>query len=196
MGLGRPRWCSWIVEIAGLGGGALHRQAKAAGRGTTTRPGALIRRNRRPLTRRRRKRIGCSSEGSTTESVSGWYETVPLAEYATRRVPCSEGSRSRADRSERSRSRGKPEDIENQAKAGGPPSSGAPPEVTSFPWFRPGGWQWKPASNAKANEEGDSGIERFTGYTCRVVGCRSRNEASSLPGQGAPRGEPGLDEVA
>jgi hypothetical protein len=34
------------------------------------------------------------------------------------------------------------------------------------------------------------------GCSCRVVGCRSRNEASSWPGQSAPQGEPSLDEVA
>lgn len=134
-----------------------------------SRPGALIRRDRRPLTRRRCRRVWCSSEGSTTESVSGWQATVAMAEKATARARCSEGFRSRAHRSERSGSEGKPEDIEGQTKAGRPPSSGVPPEVTSSPRFRSGGRPWKPASNAKANEEGDSGVERFI----RVLGsCR------------------------
>lgn len=58
------------------------------------------------------------------------------------------------------------------------------------------GRPWKPASNAKADEEGDSGIERFIGCSCRVVGCRSRNDASSSSGRSEPRGERRLDEVA
>lgn len=47
-----------------------------------------------------------------------------------------------------------------QAKAGGSPSSEALPEVTPLIGRKPGGWLWKPASKVKANEEGDSGVER------------------------------------
>lgn len=125
--------------------------------------GALVRRNRRPLTRPRWKRIWLSLQGSATEGVRGWSATVPVAEYATGKERPSEGFRSRAYRSEQGGSHGKPGDIERRAKAGDSPSSEAPPEVTSFAELRPGERPWKPPSNAKAGGDGDSGIERFTG---------------------------------
>jgi hypothetical protein len=119
-----------------------------------------------------------------------------LAENAGEMVRCSEGFRSRAYRSEQGGSHGKPGDIERRAKAGDSPSSEAPPEVTSFAGLRPGEQPWKPFSSAKADGDGDSGIERFTGYAYCFVGCRNRNEVSSLPGQSAPKGAWSRDGVA
>lgn len=75
-----------------------------------------------------------------------------------------------------------------QAKAGGSPSSEALPEVTPLIGRKLGGWLWKPASKVKANEEGDSGVERSRGCSYRQVGCRSWVDASSLAGQSAPQG--------
>jgi len=162
-----------------------------------SRPGALIRRDRRPLTRRRCRRVWCSSEGSTTESVSGWQATVVMAEKAMARASCSEGFRSRAHRSERSGSNGKPEGIEGQAKAGRPPSSGVPPEVTSFARVsaRAGDRGSQPRTRKRTKRVIRESSDSY-GCSCRVVGCRSRNEASSWPGQSTPQGEPSLDEVA
>ena len=54
-----------------------------------------------------------------------------------------------------------------QAKAGGSPSSEALPEVTPFIGRKLGGWLWKPASKVKAEEEGDSGVERSRGCSYR-----------------------------
>lgn len=81
--------------------GVLRCHAKAGGGGEASMEGALTRRDRRPLTRRRWRRVWRSLERSATEGVRGWQETVPVAEYATGRERHPEGSRSGAHRSGR-----------------------------------------------------------------------------------------------
>jgi len=76
--------------------------------------------------------LALPSKGSATESVRRWLATVPLAEYATGRERCSEGSSIEGPQVRAVLVLGKPRVIESHAEALGSPSSEALPEVTSF----------------------------------------------------------------
>ena len=164
--------------------------------GSTPKPGALVGRRRCPLTRRRKRQSWCPSQEGHDRERQRLVPDRPPAENTGGRERSSEGSRSRAHRSEWRWLQGKPRGIAGQAKARSSPSSEVLPEVTPLIVRKRGGWLWKPASKAKAKEEGDSGIERSRGCSYRYVGCRSWVEASFLAGQGAPQGERSLGRVA
>jgi len=136
-------------------------------RGTASMEGALVRRNRRPLTRRRWQRIWRSLRGSATESVRGGYVTVPVAEYATgrerpRRVLDQEpaGPSGAGPQGNRGTSTARP-------KLGARRQARPYPRSRRSPKLRLGGRPWKPPSEAKVEDGGDSGVDRFKG--ARVV---------------------------
>jgi len=191
---------SWRLQASVLG--ALHRHVKASGRGT----------------RNEARRSDSSRSTSFDEAAVQAGRVLPRREHDRERqrlardrpvgrirhgegallgrlsIESLAGPSGAGPKGNRRTSRARPK-LEDRRQAGLHPRS------RRLPGFRPSGLDlgersWKPASNAKADEEGDSGIERFTGCSCRVVGCRSRNEASSSPGRRAPQGEPGRDEVA
>jgi len=62
------------------------------------------------------------------------------------------------------------------------------PRSRRSPKLRLGKRPWKPPSEAKVEDGGDSGVERFTGCSCSNVGCRGWVDGSSLLGQSAPKG--------
>jgi len=150
--------------------------------------GALVRRNRRPLTRRRWQRAWLSPKGSATESVRGGSATFPLAEYATGR----ERPRKALDQEPTGPSGAGPQG--NRGASTARPKLGARrqarlyPRSRRSPKLRLGERPWKPLSKAKVEDGGDSGVERFTGCSCCNVGCRSWVDVSSLLGQSAPKG--------
>lgn len=187
---------SWRLQASALG--ALHRHAKASGRGTR------IEARRSDSSRSTPFDEGDGADGSGAPPKGARQRASAAGERPSRWLnrprrgrAARKALRSRAYRSEQGGSKGKPEDIESQTKAGGPPSSGFPPEVISFARVsaRVGGRGSQPRTRKRTRrvirESSDT-----DGCSCRVVGCRSRNEASSWPGWSAPQGEPSLDEVA
>jgi hypothetical protein len=113
----------------------------------------------------------------------------PLAEYAIGRERPPEGSRSRAYRSGTalvpSGNRGT---FTATPKLGARRQARLYPRSRRSPKLRLGERPWKPLSEAKVEDGGDSGVERFTGCSCCNVGCRSWVDVSSLLGQSAPKG--------
>jgi len=161
---GRARG-SWRLQASAFD--APRRHAKACEEGSTPMPGALVGQQRRPLTRRRSRQVWCSSlEGRDRE------RQRLVADRPPGRIRHGEGAQLGGPSIESSQVRvalvpSESAERRDQAKARGSPSSGALPEVTSFVRFRPGGRPWKPSSQAKAEGEGDSGVERSRGCSYR-----------------------------
>jgi len=203
MGFGRSRLCSWIVEIAGSGA---RRPSPAS---ESYRKGHDVEARRSDSTKlssfdeaaveasrvlpqkehdRERQRLARDRPGGRIRQREGALLgrlSIESLRVRAGRVP----KETEGNQGSRRTSRARPKlEARRQARLH--------PRSRRSPTLRPGGRPWKPSSNAKAVEEGDSGIERFIGCSRRVVGCRSRNEASSLPGQRASKGASYLDGVA
>jgi hypothetical protein len=169
MGLGRSRSCSWIVQIADVG---------------ARRPS--------PSCESRWKGHGIDGRRSGPAKSPSFDEAAVEAGL----VLPSKGARQRASAAGLRPSRwpntpqgrsahrkaldqeptgpssagplGKPRDIDGHAKAGGSPSSEASPEVTSFAKASAGQAAVEATVQGESRGWGDSGIERFTGCSCRT----------------------------
>lgn len=159
---------SWRLQASKLG--ALHRHAKASGRGTrgearrsdssrsTSFDEAAVQAGlvllRREHDRERQRLASDRPDGQTGHGEGALLGRLSIKSLQVRaeRVPRETGGH-----------RGPDQSWKTAVKRGSTRGHIVRTGLGS------GGWSWKPASNAKANEEGDSGVERFI----RVLGsCR------------------------
>lgn len=183
-GSGDPGGARGSCRLQASASGVLHRPAKAAERDTGSRPGALIRRYRRPLTRRRWRRVGCSPRKEHDRERQRLVRDRLEGRIRPREGALPGGlfdreptGPSRADpKGNRRTSRARP-------KLWARRQASLHPRSRRSPTLRPGERPWKPPFSAKARGGGDSGIERFNS-SARVVWLVAEVGTKHLPCQG------------